>query len=55
MDFYYLCVFTHYCTSGVGKTHIGSAIGYSLVEKGKRVKFLTAIAAVQQLHTRNKT
>jgi DNA replication protein DnaC len=35
--------------SGVGKTHIGAAIGYSLVEKGKRVKFLSAIAAVQQL------
>ena len=40
--------------SGVGKTHIGAAIGYYLVEKGKRVKFLTAIAAVQQLQLAKK-
>lgn len=40
--------------SGVGKTHIGAAIGYYLVEKGIRVKFLTATAAVQELQLAKK-
>lgn len=35
--------------SGVGKTHLAAAIGYQLIEKGKRIKFLTALTLVQQL------
>lgn len=35
--------------SGLGKTHIASSIGYSLVEQGHRVRFTTATALVQQL------
>jgi DNA replication protein DnaC len=35
--------------SGVGKTHLASAIGRSLIEFNVRVKFLTATFLVQQL------
>ena len=35
--------------SGTGKTHVCSALGRSMVELGKRVKFVTATALVQQL------
>ena len=35
--------------SGVGKTHLASAIGYGLVEAGIRVKFSSASALVQHL------
>jgi DNA replication protein DnaC len=35
--------------SGVGKTHIATAIARSMVEFGKRVKFFSAIALVQHL------
>lgn len=35
--------------SGVGKTHLASAIGRSQIELGQRVKFSTATALVQQL------
>lgn len=35
--------------SGVGKTHIASAIGYRLVEKGARVFFTSTTAMVQKL------
>jgi len=35
--------------SGVGKTHLASAIARSLVESGRRVKFITATILVQQL------
>ncbi|WP_277880330.1 MULTISPECIES: IS21-like element helper ATPase IstB [Leptolyngbya] len=35
--------------SGVGKTHLASAVGRSLIELGKRVKFSTATALVQVL------
>ena len=35
--------------SGVGKTHLASAIAYSLIEKDVRVKFFTAIEIVQLL------
>lgn len=35
--------------SGIGKTHLASAIGYSLIEKGIRVKFSTTISMVQHL------
>lgn len=35
--------------SGVGKTHIASAIGYRLVEKGARVFFTPTTAMVQKL------
>lgn len=35
--------------SGVGKTHLASAIGYRLVEKGMRVLFLPTTAMVQKL------
>ena len=35
--------------SGLGKTHIASSIGYGLVEQGHRVKFIAALALVQQL------
>ena len=35
--------------SGTGKTHVSSALGRSMVELGKRVKFVTATALVQQL------
>lgn len=35
--------------SGAGKTHIASAIGYGLIEKGVRVKFWSATGLVQYL------
>ena len=35
--------------SGVGKTHLASAIGRSLIELGQRVKFTSATCLVQQL------
>lgn len=35
--------------SGVGKSHIAAALGHHLIEKGIRVKWLTATALVQQL------
>ncbi len=35
--------------SGTGKTHVCSALGRSMVELGKRVKFLPATALVQHL------
>ena len=35
--------------SGTGKTHVCSALGRSMVELGKRVKFVSATALVQQL------
>ena len=35
--------------SGVGKTHLAAAIGYSLIEKDVRVKFVTALEIVQTL------
>jgi len=35
--------------SGVGKTHLASAIGYGLIESGLRVKFSSASALVQNL------
>jgi DNA replication protein DnaC len=34
---------------GVGKTHLPSSLGYSLIEAGTRVKFYSASALVQQL------
>jgi DNA replication protein DnaC len=35
--------------SGVGKTHLAAAMGRAMVELGKRVKFFSATALVQQL------
>ncbi len=35
--------------SGIGKTHVCSALGRSMIELGKRVKFLPATILVQQL------
>ena len=35
--------------SGVGKTHVATALAHAVLEKGKRVKFFTATALVQQL------
>ena len=35
--------------SGLGKTHLASALGYSLIEKGIRVKFHTSTMLVQEL------
>jgi len=35
--------------SGVGKTHLAAAVARRMVELGKRVKFYSAIALVQQL------
>ncbi|HBX37497.1 MAG TPA: hypothetical protein DEG76_09505, partial [Pseudohongiella sp.] len=35
--------------SGVGKTHLASALGYALIEHGVRVKFMPATLLVQQL------
>lgn len=35
--------------SGTGKTHVCAALGYSMVELGRRVKFFSATALVQQL------
>jgi len=35
--------------SGVGKTHLATGLGYALIEKNVRVKFITATALVQLL------
>jgi DNA replication protein DnaC len=35
--------------SGVGKTHLAAALGRSMLELGKRVKFFPAVALVQSL------
>jgi DNA replication protein DnaC len=35
--------------SGLGKTHLGAAIGHALVAQSKRVKFTSSTALVQQL------
>ena len=35
--------------SGLGKTHLGAAIGHALVAKSHRVKFISSTALVQQL------
>ena len=35
--------------SGLGKTHLGAAIGHALVAQSKRVKFISSTALVQQL------
>ena len=35
--------------SGTGKTHVSIALGRSIIELGKRVKFLSATTLVQQL------
>jgi DNA replication protein DnaC len=35
--------------SGVGKTHLAAALGRSMLELGKRVKFFSAVALVQSL------
>jgi DNA replication protein DnaC len=35
--------------SGVGKTHLTTALARRMVESGKRVKFFSALALVQQL------
>lgn len=40
--------------SGVGKTHLASAIARSMIEKGVRVKFSSTIAMVQQLQKAKK-
>lgn len=35
--------------SGAGKSHIAAAIGYAMIEKGMRVKFMSAVAMIQVL------
>jgi DNA replication protein DnaC len=40
--------------SGVGKTHLASSLGYSLIEVGIRVKFYSASALVQLLQEAKK-
>jgi DNA replication protein DnaC len=40
--------------SGVGKTHLASSLGYSLIEDGIRVKFYSATALVQHLKQAKK-
>lgn len=35
--------------SGLGKTHLASALGYGLLEQGYKVKFIQATTLVQQL------
>ncbi len=35
--------------SGLGKTHLGAAIGHALIAQSKRVKFISSTALVQQL------
>jgi DNA replication protein DnaC len=37
--------------SGVGKTHLAAAMGRAMIELGKRVKFSSATALVQQLQS----
>lgn len=41
--------------SGVGKTHLASSLGYSLIEAGIRVKFYSASALVQLLQEAKKS
>ena len=41
--------------SGLGKTHLACAIGYSLLEKAVRVKFSTSTAIVQELQRAKAT
>jgi DNA replication protein DnaC len=41
--------------SGLGKTHLACAIGYSLLEKSVRVKFSTSTAIVQELQRAKET
>lgn len=36
-------------SSGVGKTHIAAAIGYEMIVKGIRVKFMSTVAMIQLL------
>ena len=40
--------------SGVGKSHVACALGYQLIEKGVRVKWLSATDLVQQLQVAKK-
>ncbi len=40
--------------SGVGKSHIAAALGYHLIERGVRVKWLSASDLVQQLQKAKK-
>ena len=40
--------------SGVGKSHIAAALGYHLIERGVRVKWLSASNLVQQLQKAKK-
>ena len=35
--------------SGLGKTHLGAAIGHALIAQSRRVKFISSTALVQQL------
>lgn len=35
--------------SGLGKTHLAAAVGYGLIEKGVKVKFIAATSLAQQL------
>src|SRR5690606_35627259 len=35
--------------SGLGKTHLASSLGYSLIEAGIRVQFISATSLVQEL------
>ncbi|XP_014680240.1 PREDICTED: uncharacterized protein y4jA/y4nE/y4sE-like, partial [Priapulus caudatus] len=41
--------------SGVGKSHIAAALGYHLIERGVRVKWLSASELVQQLQKAKKS
>src|SRR5690625_7968932 len=36
--------------SGLGKTHLASCVGYRLLERVHRVRFISAQALTQQLH-----
>lgn len=40
--------------SGVGKSHVACALGYQLIEKGVRVKWLSATDLLQQLQVAKK-
>ena len=40
--------------SGVGKSHIAAALGFHLIERGVRVKWVSAMALVQQLQQAKK-
>jgi len=41
--------------SGLGKTHLGAAIGHALVAQSRRVKFISSTALVQQLQKAKET